>query len=102
MLCPADWMNFATTALVQPRMGHKFSIPGLGSPEPCTLCCHLSLWNLAYVRYSAPGLPVFTLACKDESNARRGKKSKQDPAQEDTVLELQQGKILNSSLNRPV
>lgn len=49
-----------------------------------------------------PGFPTFTLVCKDESNARCGKKSKQDPAQEDTVLELQQGKNLNSSLNRPV
>lgn len=49
-----------------------------------------------------PGFPIFALVCKDESNARCGKKSKQDPAQENTVLELQQGKNLNSSLNRPV
>lgn len=48
------------------------------------------------------GFTIFTLVCTDESNTRCGKKRKQDPAQEDTVLELQQGKDLNSSLNRPV
>lgn len=53
-------------------------------------------------RILLPGFTIFTLVCTDESNARCGKKSKQDPAQEDTVLEFQQGKDLNSSLNRPV